>query len=125
MGKLFITLVVSLTALTVNAQLSNSKWKGTLNINGGMGVQFSFYNDTLDVSNAESGESLETMKYSTTDSVLTLVKLYGNSQCDTAEGKYKYSIAENEMTLSLISDDCPDRSGAIGTMKLEKEVASQ
>ena len=125
MGKLFIILVAALTAFTANAQLSNSKWKGKLNINGGMDVQFNFYNDTLDVSNAESGESLETMKYSSTDSVLTLVKLYGNSQCDTAEGKYKYAIAENEMTLSLISDDCPDRSGAIGTMKLEKEVASQ
>jgi len=125
MTRFFVTLLVTLIVFNANAQLSNTKWKGTLNINGGMGVSFNFSNDTLEVSGTESGESLEMMKYTTTDSVLTLVKLYGNSQCDTTAGKYKYVIANNEMTLSLISDDCLDRSGAIGTMKLKKEEVSQ
>lgn len=61
------------------------------------------------------------MKYTMTDSVLSLQKLYGSSSCDTTLGKYKYAIVNNEMTLSLLSDDCYDRSNAIGTMKLTKE----
>jgi hypothetical protein len=121
MRKLLATIIVIFIAFTSNAQLHDTKWKGTLNVEGGMDVVFNFNNDTLDVSNAESGESLETMKYATTDSVLTLVKLYGQSQCDSTAGNYKYVIMNNELKLSLISDECPDRSSAIGTMKLEKE----
>lgn len=121
MRKLFITLLVTFIAFNLHAQLNNTKWKGTLNIEGGMDVVFNFSNDTLDVSSVESGESLETMKYTSTDSILTLQKLYGNSQCGTTPGNYKYLIIDNEMTLSLISDECPDRSAAIGTMKLKKE----
>jgi hypothetical protein len=121
MRKIFGTLLVTFIAFNLHAQLNNTKWKGNLNIEGGMGVVFNFSNDTLNVSNIESGESIESMKYTTTDSVLTLQKLYGNSQCDNAPGNYKYVITDNEMTLSLISDKCPDRSAAIGTMKLKKE----
>lgn len=123
MRKASITLIVIFVACNFNAkaQLSNTKWKGTLDVQGGMDVVFNFGNDTLDVSAAESGETFETMKYTTTDSVLTLVKLYGQSQCDSTPGNYKYVIINNELTFSLISDSCNDRSGAIGTMKLEKE----
>lgn len=121
MRKILVTLLVTFAAFNVHAQLNNTKWKGTLNIEGGMDVIFNFNNDTLDVYNAESGESLETMKYTSGDSVLTLVKLSGQSQCDSSQGNYKYVILNNEMTLSVISDPCYDRAGAIGTMKLEKE----
>jgi len=121
MKRILITVFIIFIAFATNAQLSNTKWKGTLNVEGGMDVIFYFNNDTLDVLNAESGESLETMKYTTRDSVLTLVKLFGQSQCDSTPGNYKYVIENNQLTLSLISDECPDRSGAIGTMKLEKE----
>ena len=121
MKRILVTVIVIFIAFTANAQLANTKWKGTLNVEGGLDVLFNFNNDTLDVSNAESGESLEAMKYTTTDSVLTLVKLFGQSQCDSTAGNYKYAIMNNELTLSLISDQCPDRAAAIGTMKLEKE----
>lgn len=120
MKKTFALLFVTFIAFNIQAQLSNTKWKGTLNIQGGMDVVFNFNNDTLDVTSSQSGQSIETMKYSLADSVLAIEKIYGNSQCDTASGKYKYAIAGNEMTLSLISDNCYDRATAIGTMKLEK-----
>lgn len=121
MNKIFLTLLITMIVYTADAQLSNTKWKGTLNIEGGMDVLFNFSNDTLDVQNAADNSSLETMTYTSDDSVITLTKIYGQSQCDTTAGKYKYVIVNNEMTLSLLSDDCPDRAGAIGTMKLEKE----
>ena len=120
MKKTFALLLVTFIAFNLQAQLSNTKWKGSLNIQGGMDVVFNFSNDTLDVTSPESGESIETMKYNLTDSVLTIQKLYGNSQCDTAAGKYKYVMSGNGLTLNLISDSCYDRSTAIGTMKLEK-----
>ena len=121
MKNFFALLFVTFIAFNLQAQLSNTKWKGTLNIQGGMDVVFNFTSDTLDVTSPASGESLETMSYTTTDSVITLQKLYGNSQCDTTLGKYKYVITGKEMALSLISDSCSDRSTAIGTMKLEKK----
>ncbi|MDE3182407.1 MAG: hypothetical protein KGM16_03215 [Bacteroidota bacterium] len=125
MNKIFLTLLIAMIIYSADAQLSNTKWKGTLNVEGGMDVLFNFSNDTLDVQNAADNSSLETMTYTNTDSVLTLVKLYGQSQCDTTAGKYKYVIVNNEMTLSVLSDSCVDRAGAIGTMKLEKEEVSQ
>ena len=125
MNKIFLTLLIAMIVYSADAQLSNTKWKGTLNVEGGMDVLFNFSNDTLDVQNAADNSSLETMTYTNTDSVLTLVKLYGQSQCDTTTGKYKYVIVNNEMTLSVLSDSCVDRAGAIGTMKLEKEEVSQ
>jgi hypothetical protein len=122
MKKFFILVLISIASLSTNAQLANTKWKGVLNIQSGMNTVFNFSNDTLEVLNADTNESLETMKYSTKDSLLTLQKLYGSSQCDTSTpGVYKYQINNNEMTLTLVSDDCPDRSEAIGTMKLNKE----
>ena len=125
MNKIFLTLLIVMIVYSADAQLSNTKWKGTLNVEGGMDVLFNFSNDTLDVQNAADNSSLEMMTYNNTDSVLTLVKLYGQSQCDTTAGKYKYVIVNNEMTLSVLSDNCADRAGAIGTMKLEKEEVSQ
>jgi len=87
-----------------------------------MNTLFNFSNDTLEVVNNDNNESLETMKYTIKDSLLTLQKLYGSSQCDTSTpGVYKFEITGNEMTLSLFSDSCFDRSEAIGTMKLNKE----
>jgi hypothetical protein len=115
-----VTIAIIFVALSTKAQLANTRWKGTLNVENGLDAVFNFHNDTLEVSGAESGEDLETMSYNTTDSVLTLVKLYGQSQCDTTAGRYKYAIENNVLTLSVISDECPDRSQAIGTMKLEK-----
>lgn len=121
MKKTFALLFVSFIAFNLHAQLSNTKWKGTLSIQGGINVLFNFTHDTLDVTNADSGESIETMKYNLEDSVLTIQKLWGNSQCDTTWGKYRYSIKDNQLTLSLIKDDCYDRAEAIGTMILEKK----
>ena len=118
-----MTLLIAFIAYSSNAQLSGTKWKGALNIQGGaMDVEFVFSNDTLDVVGTANNESIETMKYTLADSVLSLQKLYGSSPCDTTIGKYKYAIVRNELTLNLLSDDCSERSSAIGSnMQLKKE----
>lgn len=122
MNKIVVTIIVAFMACSVNAQFSNTKWKGILDIDGGMDVVFQFKGDTLDVVNAYDNSSLETMKYAIDGKTITLHKLYGESHCDnTASGKYKYAIVKDEMKLNLISDDCYERSNAIATLKLKKE----
>ena len=122
MKKIIIILLISFVSVAVHAQLANTKWKGSLQIEGGLDVLFNFRNDTLEVTNAKSDETIETMKYAIKDSVMTFHKLYGQSQCDTATiGTYKFEIKNNQMSLSLISDSCYQRSNAIGNMKLDKE----
>lgn len=121
MIKIFVALLITFTAFNANAQLANTKWKGTLNIQGGMEVQFVYGKDSLEVINLEDNSTLETMKYTVKDSLVTFQKLSGMSQCDPSSlGKYKFVINNDQMTMSLVSDDCPDRSIAIGTLILKK-----
>ena len=125
MSKMMITLIVICMTCTANAQFSNTKWKGTLDIDGGMNVVFQFKGDTLNVVNAYDNSSLETMKYAVDGKILTIKKLYGESQCsESTLGKYKYAIVKDEMKLNLISDDCYDRSNAIATLRLKKELGN-
>lgn len=122
MKKIIILLLVFLVSFSVHAQLANTTWKGVLNIEGGMEAFFNFGNDTLEVFNASNKESMETMKYMVKDSLLTLQKIFGGSECDNSTpGNYKFEIKNDERTLSLLSDSCYIRSEAIGTIKLNKE----
>lgn len=48
MRKIIMALIIVFIAYSSNAQLSGTKWKGALNIQGGsMEVEFIFSNDTL------------------------------------------------------------------------------
>lgn len=120
MRKVILIILVFFGTISVNGQLSNTHWKGMLNIQGGMDVIFNFGKDTLNVVTPDN-ESLETMKYYTNDTLLTLIKVEGSSQCNTTPGLYHFEVSGNEMTLKLISDSCSDRSEAIGSMKLNRE----
>ena len=104
-----------------SAQLAHTSWKCTLNLDNPLDAYFNFSSDTLEVLNAEDSSSLETMKYSVQDSVLTIQKLFGQSMCDTDSiAKYKFEIKADEMVLSVVTDDCGDRSHAIDQMKLTR-----
>ena len=121
MKKIIYTLVIIFIAINVNAQLANTKWKTTLQLDQPVDVVFNFSADTLNVTNAGDNSDIEAMKYSLQDTVLTLHKLYGQSDCDTsAVGTYSYKINSNELWLKLISDNCDDRSNVIRDIKLNK-----
>jgi len=107
--------------VSTHAQVTNSKWKTTLQLDQPVDVVFDFRTDTLDVTNAADSSSLETMKYTLKDTVLTIQKLYGQSECDTSTiGSYTCTINGDEMHLKMISDDCSDRSGVIADIKLNR-----
>lgn len=102
------------TSVTVNAQLKNTKWKGTIQTDNKIDVIFNYKTDTLDVSNAQDGSNIETMTYAVKDSVMTLQKVYGQSNCDgVGKGKYNFGIKNNLLYLKLLSDSCSDRSAAL------------
>lgn len=121
MKNIIYTLIVIFITINVNAQLANTKWKTTIQIDQATDVIFNFSADTLDVTNAGDNSDIEAMNYTLQDTVLTLHKLYGQSECDTsAVGTYSYKINGNELWLKLISDNCDDRSNVIKDIKLNK-----
>jgi hypothetical protein len=122
MKKLIYMLVILLITFSAKAQLANTKWKTTLQVDQPLDVIFNFSADTLDVTDADDNSDIEAMNYTLQDTVLTIRKLYGQSECDTAAvGKYSFKVNGNEIWMKLISDDCEDRANVIRDIKLEKE----
>ena len=120
MKKVIYILVITLITVSAKAQLNNSKWKATLQLDQPVEVVFNFATDTLTVLSTGDNSNLETMKYTAHDTVLTIQKLYGQSECDTTAGTYSYKITGTDMWLKLMSDNCTDRAGIIGNLKLTK-----
>lgn len=124
MKKVLVCLLL-LTVVTgsINAQLSNSKWKGILKFDNDVNVSFDFGKDTLTVVNLDEGVIIETMMYTTTKTGFTLNKISGQSDCDNATpGKYKYEIKDNTLSITLIEDACDDRSPYLKDLKLTKNT---
>lgn len=126
MKKIISVLLLSLIIFGAQAQLINSKWKTTLQLDEATDVVFNFSADILNVTYAtDSSNILEASKYTLKDTVLTLRKLFGQSECDTtAIGIYSCIINGNEMQLTLISDDCSNRADIIKDIKLNKSENS-
>ncbi|HWB28491.1 MAG TPA: hypothetical protein VG738_23625 [Chitinophagaceae bacterium] len=112
MKKIFFALLVTLLAAGAHAQLANTKWKTTLKLDNPLDVVFEFGKDTLNVNAVADGSLVETMVYSVKDSVLTIQKTSGQSDCDGSTiGKYKFEMKDsNTILITLVSDDCTDRS---------------
>lgn len=117
MKKIIFFLLVSFVSVTVHAQLNNTKWKGTIQLENKIDVVFEYTKDTLAVSNIADNSNIETMTYAITDSIITLQKIYGQSDCDITEGKYKFWIKDNSLYMTSISDACDDRSGVLNNSK--------
>ena len=93
MKQIICVLVIIFIGLNAQAQLTNTKWKATLQLDEPIDVVFNFSADTLNVTSADDNSDIEAMNYSLQDTVLTLRKLYGQSQCDTsAVGNYSYKV---------------------------------
>lgn len=118
MKKSLIFLLAAFASVTLNAQLKNTKWKGTIQTDNKIDVVFDYRSDTLEVSNTGDGSNIETMTYTVKDGVITLKKVYGQSSCDaTSTGKYKFEIKDDVLFLTQISDTCNDRTSALSDSK--------
>lgn len=113
---LFVTASIPLLA-----QLSNSRWKGTLRGDNPQNVILDFRKDTAIVYTVSDSSHVETMIYSVKDMVLTLHKIDGISDCDNSTpGKYRIGIGKDTLYLKLLDDPCSDRSSAIDAVKWTK-----
>lgn len=121
MKKILFLAAIIFAGISAKAQLANAKWKGTLQLNSPVDVIMDFKTDTLEAITFEDNQVLETMHFSVQDSVLSIWKISGQSECGDSEAKYKYDINDGELTLTLISDDCYDRSGVLDGTKWKKQ----
>lgn len=122
MKKMFLIVLIAVISASVNAQFANSKWKSTLQLDNPVDVIFDFKSDTLEAIVVMDNSSLETMKYSTKDGILSIQKITGQSQCSsTTVAKYKYELKEKELYLTLVEDDCYDRYSVLDKTKWVKE----
>jgi hypothetical protein len=111
MRKIIFILLVSIISASANAQLTNTKWKGILKAQDPIDVFFSFGTDTLAIIKENDGMVLENMIFTTKDTVLTVQKINGQSGCDSdVIGKYKFVKKDNAIFVTVISDECTDRS---------------
>jgi hypothetical protein len=111
MKKLLFLTLFTFIGLLAQAQLANSKWNGSLNIPELAPAALNFKTDTLEVIYAENGEILETMSYKVSGDTLLLKKISGGSPCpDGSAFKVKYSIQQEKLIITPLSDDCTMRS---------------
>jgi hypothetical protein len=110
MKTIILFTICSFSYIVSKAQLSNTKWKGSLHTDTEMEILLDFKTDTLFAYTTADNQITETMIYTVKDTVLTLQKITGQSDCDSAAiGKYAFRINNDGMTLILVDDDCDGR----------------
>ena len=117
MKKIIFLLCIVIAAVSANAQLAKTKWKGTLQLDNPIEVVFDFGKDSLSVYTVADNSALETMTFADSNNVLIIKKVYGQSDCAETEGKYKYEIKNEELVLTLVTDDCTGRSQVLNNSK--------
>ncbi len=116
--KICFILLVSLAATSLHAQLNNTHWKARIEIDGPVNVIFDFKKDTCQILRLADSGVIETMSYTIKDSILTVQKIDGQSDCDISTiGKYKIELKDNSLVIRLASDDCDDRSTVMDNSK--------
>ncbi len=121
------------------AQLANTKWAGVFNIPNPTDCTLSFKTDsaylvysgedsmllngTADETKYVTGKDsfvIEVMSYKINGDTLIIQKINGGSPCGTEDvGKYEAAIKDNELSMTLINEDCDARSEAwpLGALK--------
>jgi len=114
MKKIAFCVFILIVSMSVKAQLANRKWIGTLQLEQATEVTLDFRKDTLDAISNADGQMLETMLFTVKDSILSLQKLYGQSECaESIVGKYKFAMKDDSILLQLVEDECPTRASIL------------
>src|SRR6476620_1436616 len=111
-------IMVLFACLTVMAsaagQLKNTRWKANVIIDNPVNVILDFKENTVDCYRVADSSMIESMSYSQSDTTFTLMKISGQSDCDTSvPGKYSYKLLNGKMTIKMVDDGCTDRSSVI------------
>ena len=107
---------------TVNAQLANTSWTGSVTAGGGtINVLWKLTADSSFFYNSDDNSLLDVSVFKVQDSLVTIKKVSGLSGCDGAEGVYTFNVTEKELKLYLVKDDCYDRSDALNKSVFVKQ----
>ena len=106
------SVIFVLLSSTINAQLTDTKWKNFMNIPDPYETILHFKKDTAILTLAADGSLIETMIYSVSKDTLRLTKVSGLSPCTDNAGLYRIQIAVDKLTIAPISDDCNERANA-------------
>jgi hypothetical protein len=125
MKKVISLLVIIVIAFSSKAQLSNTRWKGTLQLDNPLDAVFDFGKDTLNVFRVDDNSLMEAMVYTANDSIFTLQKITGQSDCGSSEiGRYRYKRNGDALLVTLLEDVCNDRSSVLNNFKLTRQSKS-
>jgi hypothetical protein len=103
------------------AQLANTKYKGTIQMDAPTEIVWSFEKDTVRVYKLADNAMIETFTYKLDHDVLTLTKAYGISPCDVSMvGKYQTAWKDDTLELTVIEDACTGRADAIAGIAYTK-----
>ena len=113
MKKISFLVLLSVSVLSVSAQLQDTKWRNTMYIPDAVVIIFDFKKDTVSIHIAANGSLVETMTYTVSKDTLRLTKVSGTSPCSGGvTGDYKIELKEEKLYISPINDPCSDRSNA-------------
>jgi|ERR1017187_513213 hypothetical protein len=112
--KISLLFLVFLAAISGHAQMAYTKWKTSLQLQDQVTVLFDFKKDTLKAISVADSSIIETMTYTVQDTSLQFKKISGQSECDnTVIGVYRFKITGNQLSLSLMNDNCYARSSVL------------
>jgi len=121
MKKIVVILIIAFTPALVFAQLENTRWKATLVIENPANTILDFKKDTVSLYTIADSTLIEIMTYTLDDTTLNLLKIDGQSDCDNSTpGKYRYELKDDHLYLTMIDDNCSDRSSVINNTKWSK-----
>lgn len=115
MKTILLSLLTSLLLVTTaGAQLTNTRWKSTLDIDGPVNAIFDFKTNTVSLYTVADSIVIETMSFTTDEATVSVLKLSGQSDCDNATvGKYTYKLKGDTLSLTVVADACDDRADVI------------
>ena len=113
MKKAGFLVLLAFLSVSTYAQLAKTKWKVTLQLENPTEVRFDFGGDSLKVFVIADSSLLETSLFTEKGKVLSILKVSGISNCEGITGMYNFEFKNDQMILTLASDQCSDRAEAL------------
>ena len=116
---LIVTLIIAYSS--IQAQLSNTKWVGTIFGDNPRRVFLDFKKDKVDLITVSDDALVESMTCVFKDKTFIVKKIDGQSDCDNMSvGKYEFKLKNDSLFITLLDDICEDRSSALNATKWAK-----
>lgn len=113
--KVFILALAVFVFLQGNAQVANTQWQGSIELDSTTKVTLYFSKDTLTIKNTDNSQTIEVLTFAEKGNIILLQKVSGEAtDCDKRDvGIYKFAIRDNAIFFALVEDNCNTRSSII------------